>query len=89
MLPFPFASLLIYIIAESFILSMSYIDEQVREKAIKVDNAFKYRIEQAKTNAIDVGIFDVSTNILAKMTIESEGEIPDEVKNDVMNWHYL
>lgn len=63
----------------------SYIDEQVREKAIKVDNAFKYRIEQAKTNAIDVG----STNILAKMTIESEGEIPDEVKNDVMNWHYL
>ena len=76
-------SLSVYVVS-----SLVDIDKTVR-KSNKCPNAFKYRIEKAKARAVNVGIFDESTNKVQDLKINSKKEISSEIRNDVMNWHYL
>jgi hypothetical protein len=71
------------------IIDLFSVDETVRERAQHLSDAFKYRIKEAKKNAVDVGIFDRETNELETITLTSESCISDEVRKDVMKWYYL
>ena len=46
------------------IIDLFSVDENVRESAQHISDAFKYRIKEAKKNAVNVGIFDRETNEL-------------------------
>ena len=63
------------------ILARKVTKEIIAEKARKEFNkAFKAEIQEAKKNAVDVGIFDKDDNRIGEMTIESEQGVDTSIK---------
>lgn len=56
---------------------------------IKVNDVFKWRIEEAMQYSVNVGIFDREENKLEDLTLDSSSEVYENVINDLMKWQYI
>ena len=67
--------------AAVIIVACKITKEIIAEKACKEFNeAFKAEIQEAKKNAVHVGIFDEEDNTIGEMTIESEKGVDAYIK---------
>lgn len=71
------------------IISFLNVEDEVENRALEIDDAFKWKIKSAKQNKVDVGIFDRNTNQLETLEFTSEEGISSDVKNKVGVWQYL
>ena len=56
------------------------IRKTVKDESLSIPNAFKYKIKEAKKNAVKVGIFDPSGNELKEINIGSTQGVDEKVK---------
>jgi VCBS repeat-containing protein len=54
-----------------------------------VDDAFKYKIQQAKKNAVDVGIFNSNNELIDNFEIQSDDGVSEEVRASVNQVYYI
>lgn len=58
-------------------------------ESIAVDDAFKYKIQQAKKNAVDVGIFNSNNDLIDNFEIQSDDGVSEEVRASVNQVYYI
>lgn len=61
--------------------------ETVEREALGVSNAFKYKIHEAKSRALSVGIYNKSSELLNVVELESDTGVSEEIQ--VNKWEYL
>ena len=71
------------------IISFLSIEDKVENRALELDDAFKWKITKAKQNSVNVGIFDYNTNELDTLEFTSEDGVSSDVRNKVGVWQYL
>lgn len=65
------------------IISHDDIREAVEQEAIPVNDAFKYKIMEAKKHSVNVGLTDKNNNLLGQIELTSDEGVSDEVLQSV------
>ena len=68
------------------VITKERIREAVKNESLSMPNAFKYKIKEAKKNAVNVGIFDCNGQELKEIKIESSKGLSPTIK--INTWEY-
>lgn len=83
------AAATIGIIAITVYHIITHRDVRENVEEIAVDDAFKYRILEAKKHSVKVGIFDKNNNMLQQAEITSDEGVSNTVRRSIDKEYYL
>lgn len=70
-------------------ITISRIRSIVKDELLSLQNPFKYKIKEAKKNAVKVGIFTRKNEELKEIEIKSKEGVSKNINKELNTWSYI